>query len=123
MRPYDRSPRLALAAWHRAPAIPAFAKSQPGDAAPSGVQLASCRPIEPKSRNCYLRKFSLSIWCKRDDHGPVVMDEPPSFDTLIARDEIDAGPSPCIAWGMEQRLRLFTAQIQVRLLGVREMFA
>jgi hypothetical protein len=40
-------PRLALAAWHRAAAIPACAESQPDDAAPSGVQLASCRPIVP----------------------------------------------------------------------------
>jgi hypothetical protein len=39
----------------------------------------------------------LSIRRKRDDHSSVVMDEPLTFDALIPRDEIDAGPTPGIA--------------------------
>jgi hypothetical protein len=53
----------------------------------------------------------LSLRCKRDDHSPVVMDEPLTFDATIPRHDIDAGLAPGMAWVMEQRLRLFTAQV------------
>jgi len=48
------------------------------------------------------------------------MDEPFTFDAMILRGEIDAGPRPGIAWVIWQRLRLFTVPVQVRLFGVRK---
>jgi hypothetical protein len=42
-----------------------------------------------------------SIRRKRDDHSPLVMNEPLSFDAMVPRHEIYAGPTQSIALMME----------------------
>ncbi len=73
---------------------------------------SSQKALQVASRRLLAKLFNgPSIRRECDDHSPVVMDEPPSFNAMVPRDEIDAGTSPRIALMMEQRLRLFAAQV------------